>query len=348
MLMKKEVKIAISIAIAVILSIGIFFVINAREKEPVDIQEPVNEIKVEIEGTEIQRKIVLQDNRAIEIANILEGKEYNLEPCECIFNYSIMINCTDSYELNWDCTEVVKEGKRTELSKEESSKIRNIIEDAKNEINNQPRYYFYGKVIKSSEKYIIVEPNEGENIRRSADKISIGLGEKNDAIYEVGANVKITYNGEVMESYPAQIKAIKIEVKSAEELEIRYYKRESDADKKVYTVLGENEKEKYNYSIYSVEGDATILINNEEISLRDALIQGKVTMEEIISKANKDFPNAISYDDGGSREFHYEDYTIIKISKLDGNRDVYIGPADMKIHDLTIPARKMNIAEGEE
>ena len=37
-----------------------------------------------------------------------------------------------------------------------------------------------------------------------------------------------------------------------------------------------------------------------------------ITMEEIIKKANKDFPNAVSYDDGRSIEYHYENYTIIK------------------------------------
>lgn len=57
-------------------------------------------------------------------------------------------------------------------------------------------------------------------------------------------------------------------------------------------------------------------------------------MEEIIAKANKDLPDAISYDDGGSIEYHYENYTIIKFHTLDGNRDVYIGTKNMTINDL--------------
>lgn len=57
-------------------------------------------------------------------------------------------------------------------------------------------------------------------------------------------------------------------------------------------------------------------------------------MEEIIAKANKDLPFAISYDDGGSIEYHYENYTIIKFHTLDGNRDVYIGNKNMTINDL--------------
>ena len=80
--------------------------------------------------------------------------------------------------------------------------------------SNVEEYYFYGKVIKSSLKYIIVEPNEGESIRKSSDKISIGLGENNDMLYMEGTKVKITYSGYIMETYPAQINASKIELVS--------------------------------------------------------------------------------------------------------------------------------------
>ena len=52
------------------------------------------------------------------------------------------------------------------------------------------KHSFLGKVIESSSTYIIVEPNGNEDIRKSSDKISIGLGENNDAFYEIGTNVK--------------------------------------------------------------------------------------------------------------------------------------------------------------
>ena len=81
--------------------------------------------------------------------------------------------------------------------------------------------------------------------------------------------------------------------------------------------------------------------------LRNALLENRITMEEIIEKANKDVQDAISYDDGGSTVYHYKDggsseyhnkgYTIIKLNKLDGNRDVYIGAKDLKLNDLNIP-----------
>ena len=45
------------------------------------------------------------------------------------------------------------------------------------------KLHFFGKVIESNTSYIIVEPNEDEKERKSADKISIRLGEYNDATF---------------------------------------------------------------------------------------------------------------------------------------------------------------------
>ncbi len=196
-------------------------------------------------------------------------------------------------------------------------------------------YSFFGKVIESTSKYIIVEPNENEEIRKSADKISIGLGENNDTLYEIGTNIKITYDGTVMESYPAQVNATKIELKSADNFEIIFKERQqTDSYNRIYAILDKSETDKYNYSIYAYEGSVNIVIDEQEYTLREALLENKITMEEVIAKANKDFPDAITYDDGGSVEYHYENYTIIKFHTLDGNRDVYIGTKDMTINDL--------------
>lgn len=201
--------------------------------------------------------------------------------------------------------------------------------------------YFYGKVIESKQNYIIVEPNEGEQIRKSADKISVGLGEYNDAIYEVGTNVKITYTGNIMESYPAQVDAIKIELKSAENFEIRFYDKNSQTENIIINkILDKSETDKYDYNIYSYEGSVNIVINGKEMSLRNALLENKITMNEIIEKANQDLRNekitGDIYKDGGSQVYNYENYTIIKYHTLEGNRDVYIGTKDMNINDLKL------------
>ncbi len=198
--------------------------------------------------------------------------------------------------------------------------------------------YFYGTVIESKQNHIIVEPKEGEEIRKSADKISVSLGEYNDAIYQVGTNVKITYTGTVMESYPAKVDAIKIELKSAENFEIRFYDKHPQIDTKINKVLDKSETNKYDYNIYSYDGSVNILINGEEISLRNALLENRITMDEIIVKANIDLKakkiTGATYKDGGSSVYNYENYTIIKYHTLEGKRDVYIGPKGITINDF--------------
>ena len=101
---------------------------------------------------------------------------------------------------------------------------------------------FYGKVIESHQKYILVEPNESEEIRKSADKIEIGFGENNDAIYKVGTNVKITYKGYVMESYPAKVEATNIEIKSADKFEIKFYDKHPQSETKMYKILDKSDR----------------------------------------------------------------------------------------------------------
>lgn len=218
-------------------------------------------------------------------------------------------------------------------------KVENInsnLVDTVNHENNESS--FYGKVVEATSSYIIVEPNENEEIRKSADKISIGLGEYNDALYMVGTNVKITYNGTIMDSYPAQVKATKIELKSAEIFEIIFYEKQPQSDIKVNKIVNKTETDKYDYDVYGYDGSVNIRIDGKEYSLKEALLENKITMEEIIAKANQDEKDgkikADMYKDGGSIEYHYESYTIIKCHTIDGNRDVYIGTKDLKLTDV--------------
>ncbi|MGL5258844.1 MAG: lysozyme inhibitor LprI family protein [Lachnospiraceae bacterium] len=75
-----------------------------------------------------------------------------------------------------------------------------------NDIYKEPN--FMGSVLEVSERTILVLVNEEEDERRSSDKISVSLDTqlKDDRIqFEVGDIVQVFYNGEIAESYPAQI-----------------------------------------------------------------------------------------------------------------------------------------------
>lgn len=121
-----------------------------------------------------------------------------------------------------------------------------------------------------------------------------------------------------------------------ESIKIKYYHKKPKNIEKIHTIIDEGETDVYDYNIYSYEGSVNIIIDGKEISLRNALLDDKISMEDIIAKAEKDFPDAISYDDGGTREYHYQDYTIIKMNTIDGNEDIYIGKSDITLNDLEI------------
>ena len=69
---------------------------------------------------------------------------------------------------------------------------------------------FSGTIIELNGDNAIVEPFEGEDIRRSADKISISLG-VSDETFAVGDKITVEYDGLVMESYPAQVNVLGVE-----------------------------------------------------------------------------------------------------------------------------------------
>lgn len=93
----------------------------------------------------------------------------------------------------------------------------------KNEENGYP--VFYGKIIDTLGIYeevawaktppgpiqITIEPEQNEEIRKSSDKIVVYLKEYDGNNYEIGTKVKVTYTGEIRETYPAQVDCISIE-----------------------------------------------------------------------------------------------------------------------------------------
>ena len=241
-----------------------------------------NVIEIEYEG----QMITITDTKDIEtIENILVNSKYDNRICNGINSYKIVLN-NDVYYIKESCKEIQKGDKQATISTEDLELINNIIS---NKINKEKdEHYFYGKIIEATNEYIIVEPNKEEEVRKSSDKISIGIEKYNDVVYMVGTNVKITYDGTIMESYPAKVKAKKIEMKSAENFEILFYDKSPMESYEVHTILDKAEKNKYDYTIYGYNGSVNIRIDNKEYSLKKALLENKITMEEIITKANQD------------------------------------------------------------
>ena len=62
-------------------------------------------------------------------------------------------------------------------------------------------------VIEISGNSVLIEPLEGEPERASADRILVNIDGFSDVGAEIGSIVDITYDGYIMETYPAQIRA---------------------------------------------------------------------------------------------------------------------------------------------
>lgn len=199
----------------------------------------------------------------------------------------------------------------------------------------QTQNSFVGTVLEETTTYMIVEPNEDEEERKSADKIKINYGTDHiDYLFGVGRKVIINYSGYIKETYLAQIDSNDILLNGYEEFKLEV-KTSKNKDKVKVINSKELDKNDIDYNLYYYGLDeVNITIDNKTMPLKDALRSGKMTIDGLVIRANKDFPNAEVYKDGGSIEYHYDNYTIIKMHKIDGNRDVYIGTKDMTINNV--------------
>ena len=198
---------------------------------------------------------------------------------------------------------------------------------------------FVGTVLKETTTYMIVEPNADEDERKSADKIRINYGTDHiDFLYGIGRKVIINYTGYIKETYPAQIDTNDILTEGYEEFKLTV--KETNNKNKT-KILNNQELYKNNsdFDLYYYGLDkVNILVDNKTMSLEDALKSGKMTIDGILVKANQDESDgkikSKMYKDGGTTEWYYEDYTIIKCHSLDGNRDVYIGVPEMRLDNI--------------
>jgi uncharacterized membrane protein YkoI len=137
-------------------------------------------------------------------------------------------------------------------------------------------------------------------------------------------------------SYKNVITGNKLELIAITPSNLEYEQRKDLEIKSIMTKSESNGK--YDYNIRSYGGDVYIAIQGEKIEFREALLQDKINMNDIIDYAKKDVENNVIkseiYKDGGSTIYKYKDYAILKCNKIDGNKDVYIGMPTMDINDI--------------
>lgn len=92
------------------------------------------------------------------------------------------------------------------------SLVNKIITD-----NDLEEVSFNAAVLENNNNFLLVEPEEGSSELNSSNKIVVRVQGENNTLKDLsefteGSIVKITYDGMIMESYPAQINAYDVEL----------------------------------------------------------------------------------------------------------------------------------------
>lgn len=101
------------------------------------------------------------------------------------------------------------------------------------------------------------------------------------------------------------------------------FKFEESKAIKLNKIFNANLIKNFKYNVYLLGGDVTINVGEKDKSLEDALNDKDITTDDIILQLEKDVENDKCkenfYLDGGSKDYFYEDFTVVVTARLVGN-----------------------------
>lgn len=173
-------------------------------------------------------------------------------------------------------------------------------------------------------------------VKKVFDNIEKEEQEENTIIVLKGENID--------ELYLLRYSKKDIPVEYNSEYTLNITRKEDDSNIKRELITDKNFEQKHGYNVYyyGVE-KVKVLQNGKEIDLKEAISKDNAIIEKIVLKAEKDtglgiVKNYGMYKDGGTEEYEYDDYNIIKSNRLAGensrNRDVYITRSDLKYYKI--------------
>lgn len=117
------------------------------------------------------------------------------------------------------------------------------------------------------------------------------------------------------------------------DINLNFYQRK-DLGLKTISEFGD-----YDFNILTYGGDVSFTFDTDMVyTFEDALKENVVTVDKILEQARIDAEYGICkegyYSDGGSIEYLYDDYTILKYNTLDGRKDLVIGIKGQIINDV--------------
>ncbi len=100
------------------------------------------------------------------------------------------------------------------------------------------------------------------------------------------------------------------------------------------------------FDVYEFGGDVNFRVEDKSYTFDEAIEEGVITIDNILEQAKLDSKYGIceegAYSDGGSIEYCYPDYTILKLSTLDGNNDMVIGFSGQIINKFNREFKKLD------
>ena len=173
-------------------------------------------------------------------------------------------------------------------------------------------------------------------VKKVFDNIEKEEQEENTIIVLKGENID--------ELYLLRYSKKDIPVEYNSEYTLNITRKEDDSNIKRELITDKNFEQKHGYNVYyyGIE-EVKVLQNGKEVDLKEAISKDNAIIEKIILKAEKDtglgiVKNYGMYKDGGTEEYEYDNYNIIKSNRLAGensrNRDVYITRSDLKYYKI--------------
>ena len=194
-------------------------------------------------------------------------------------------------------------------------------------------------------------PNDNNELNKIIDNIEFNkliskLNDKEEKFDDLHWEVKrkTTENTVQVIFYGYLLELTEIPVICEYDLDSSLYQKNYDLtylqrkDMGVKQIARINQFDNTDFDVYTLGGDVIITIEQDMVySLEDALNQKVITVNSILEQAKLDAKYGICeaafYKDGGSIEYRYKDYTILKFNTLDGNKDLIIGMSDSIINN---------------
>ncbi len=153
-------------------------------------------------------------------------------------------------------------------------------------------------------------------------------------LLRVGDPVKVVYDGKMAGSFPGQINAV-YEIKKPDGAfpMLTYKLSPKISEQKKLTQIVEQDSELGCAVYYYGLDGMNVTVEGQMMSLQHALAVGVVSAEYWLSQAQMDATSGkcalLEYKDGGSKLYRYEDYAILKMNTIDGDKTLYIGTPDL-------------------